>query len=167
MTCNTRQYMTCKTRQDKARRARTRRNNTGEGGGKKGMGEGWTWSLLRRKKDVYTSMVTGTPKRMQHESWKKELDEREPTKKRSRNRPQMNATYFGKDPQNQPEMSEKNRKSTKKTKRTHNHSWKGLKEALGALGGQDPKEARGIGFGGRMGTILEPSWTPLVTVWQL
>ena len=71
------------------------------------------------------------------ESWRKELEERDST-----NRPQMNATDFG------------------------NHSWRGLKEALGGLGGQDPKEARGIGFGSRMGTILEPSWTPLVTVWQ-
>ena len=91
------------------------------------MGEGWTPSLLRRKKDVYTSMVTGTPKRMQHESWKKELDERESTKKRSRNRPQMNATYFGNDPKNQPEMSEKNRKSTQKSTKN------GLEITLGGV----------------------------------
>ena len=45
-----------------------------------------------------------------------------------------------------------------------NRAWRALGGPLGALGGQDRKRSRGIGF---LGTILGPSWRPLGAVLAL
>ena len=50
---------------------------------------------------------------------------------------------------------------------TKNQSWRGLGGPLGALGGQDRKDAKKCELLGPLGAILGPSWGPLGAVLAL